>query len=384
MFWFAGEENGDPSEVPESPAGVDSDTIMPGQTCPEKLHELWTVKASDSPAPNFYAADVDIKDKSFATWHPIFDPCYWCAYDHEHGSDALTLVGPSFAPMYRYTAWKNNQQDEPVPGFKSFVFKYKKYMAIFDVHIQTSQPRRFQTPIHTGTFSIVDVSNEASPTLVLKLTQKLDFGPLEFMNAAGDFKPVNKTEFELFEEENSGKFLIGRVVNNKASNNYERWDTKPMCVKDTRADSTTFRVRITNTPTAIDNFRDDAPPSDFTTFPLKREWAGIYSQQEGMRRQLVINNMEFGVEHCIAEIDSFEEARGEDGVFYTDPKGKVAFSEPATDRLYQFIHPEFTSLIFQGKLALKMENIWESLYTTNDFNYPDNIPMGDAIDPTVN
>eukprot|EP00171_Calliarthron_tuberculosum_P005281 IDg5281t1 len=40
--------------------------------------------------------------KMFKTYHPLWDPCFWCAYDHEHGSDAKSLMG--YAPKYGYTA----------------------------------------------------------------------------------------------------------------------------------------------------------------------------------------------------------------------------------------------------------------------------------------
>lgn len=380
VIWLVGEEDGLPSPVPKS---IIAEDIEPGKTCPDALHDQWQVSVTNTKDPGF-DSDVDIMGKSFATWHPIFDPCYWCSYDHEHGSDASTLVGPEFAPMYTYTAWKNGRQNESVPGFKSFVFAYRKYMVIYDVHIQTSQPRRFQTPIHSGTFSIVDVKTDpGNPQLLLKLTQKVDFGPLDFINEAGDVKPVNKTESTVFGEQNRRKFNRGRKVNNKMANEYESWDTKPMCAEDT-SNGTLFRIRITNPPTAIDNFKG-TDPSEFRAVPLSRELIrGIPSQQVGMRRQFIVKNVDIGVKHCAAEIANFTSARLESGVFYTDPMGKEAFSEPGPTRMWQYIHPDFNHLFFQDKLHLKMESAMETLYNTKDFNFPDNIPMLDALDPTVN
>jgi hypothetical protein len=101
------EADGGASVAPESPPGVG--TIQAGGRCPQTLHDLWKTPGVD-------ASDPDTVGKVFSTWHPLWDPCYYCAYDHEHGSNAGLLLG--VRPAYSLPAWKNNRQDEYHNGFK--------------------------------------------------------------------------------------------------------------------------------------------------------------------------------------------------------------------------------------------------------------------------
>jgi hypothetical protein len=101
------EADGSASVAPESPPGVGP--IPTGGRCPSALHDLWTTPGNDD-------SDYDTADEVFSTWHPMWDPCYYCAYDHEHGSNAGALLGIS--PAYSLPAWKNYRQDENHNGFK--------------------------------------------------------------------------------------------------------------------------------------------------------------------------------------------------------------------------------------------------------------------------
>jgi hypothetical protein len=101
------EEDGSASVAPESPPGVGP--IPTGGRCPSALHDMWTTPGNDD-------SDYDTEGEEFSTWHPMWDPCYYCAYDHEHGSNAGALMGIS--PAYSLPAWKNYRQDENHNGFK--------------------------------------------------------------------------------------------------------------------------------------------------------------------------------------------------------------------------------------------------------------------------
>lgn len=64
-----GEANGDPPIVPKNPPGIRA-AIVPGKPCPDELHDRWVAKNTDD-------KDEDTKGKTWKTWHPAWDPCYW-------------------------------------------------------------------------------------------------------------------------------------------------------------------------------------------------------------------------------------------------------------------------------------------------------------------
>jgi hypothetical protein len=108
LYLLISEIDGSAPPEPKSPPGVG--TIPVGGRCPDALHATWTTPF-DVPE-----ADPDIDGKVWTTWHPAWDPCYFCAYDHDHGSNAGALMG--IKPAYSLPAWKNSHQDESHGGFK--------------------------------------------------------------------------------------------------------------------------------------------------------------------------------------------------------------------------------------------------------------------------
>lgn len=63
------EEDGSAPSTPTSPEGVPG-VIEPGARCPDELHDLWVTDNTDD-------LDEDTKGMKWATWHPMWDPCYW-------------------------------------------------------------------------------------------------------------------------------------------------------------------------------------------------------------------------------------------------------------------------------------------------------------------
>jgi hypothetical protein len=108
FYILLAEQGGGASPVPLSPHGIGE--IPAGGRCPDALHEKWRTVFH---APE---GDNDIDGRTFSTFHPIWDPCWRCAYDHEHGSNAAAVMG--IKPAYDLPAWKNNRQNESHEGFK--------------------------------------------------------------------------------------------------------------------------------------------------------------------------------------------------------------------------------------------------------------------------
>lgn len=70
--WFLGvlvaEVDGKPVRQPYNPLGVN---IHAGGRCPDDLHNEWKILGRDKDDPH-------INDIYFKTFHPLWDPCYWC------------------------------------------------------------------------------------------------------------------------------------------------------------------------------------------------------------------------------------------------------------------------------------------------------------------
>src|SRR5262245_1059193 len=59
---------------------------LPGQPCPQALHDSYVVTGPDG--------------KVYPTWHPPVDPVYGCYFGHEHGSDPRTSKANSALPAF--------------------------------------------------------------------------------------------------------------------------------------------------------------------------------------------------------------------------------------------------------------------------------------------
>lgn len=371
-----GELDGSPSVAPQNPAGMTNVAITPARHCPKELHDTWAVAAHHD--------DGHLSGTKFLSWHPVVDPCYACVYNHEHGSDAATLLGdPNLAPAYTYAALKNFKQDESIEGFKSFVFPSGDFTVVYDVHVQTSKARRFQTPIHTGVYTVVD-PHASPPKVMARITQKLNFGPLKILDGQSKQLFVNETEHTLHEQTLGHKMPRKRIVNSFESNGYEKWFSAFMCTDDRAHSRQQLAFKLSNPATALENPSDST--ENFRAMPLMTKRSSQRFQQPGIERTLVIRNYHVGEEFCVGLTNFTQIASlpGYDGNFFTDPMGMTAYAEPGEFRIHQYIAPGFDHKI-GGKHVLKMVDHYETLY-----GYPGkdgisrNELIWDAIDPTVN
>jgi len=234
---MVGEAGGLPSSLPDLPTTMTNPMvpIKPLERCPQELHEHWELAG--------VTEDSTLEDEDrFDTWHPVYDPCYWCLYDHEHGSDASKLIGPEYAPRYTYAALKNNNEEESNEGFKSFVFEYGDYMVNYDVHMKNSDARRFKVALHTAIYTVV---RKDTNELMVRLTQKVNYGSLKFLDQKGKQQSLGPTE------SSNGRMPRKRVMNGPKSNRYEKWLGFFMCSNHENGSKRMLSIKITNTPTRI-------------------------------------------------------------------------------------------------------------------------------------
>lgn len=171
--------------------------VYHNQKCPDELHDTWKVMANDP-------KDPDTKGRFFNSWHPAWDPCFWCAYDHEHGSSPYHLMG--YRPRYNYAAWKNNRESESDPGFKGFVLQQGDYMFYFSLHAQASNLRRVNEQYHT---IAVAITHARTKELMYEITHKADYGFLSARGKNVDFVPLSRYD-EKMKEEQKAKWVRRR------------------------------------------------------------------------------------------------------------------------------------------------------------------------------
>lgn len=334
------EIDGTSSPQPVSPAGVPP--ITAGKRCPEQLHDLWRIPGRDT-------EDMTIHGKTFQTWHPMWDPCYWCGYDHEHGSNAGRLMG--VLPTYNYPSLKNFNQDEFHNGFKSFVFKKDGYLVSYDIHASLSQTRRFVTRFHSGILTIVDSSTFE---LMAQLTMKLDFGAAKVRTVNGsDDEAIHPGESHLIEEQ---KDLSPRerVFNIIGSTNYaeldprytyldksrflqgqyEKWSSAFICSTENPKSMLKVDFRDPGTALRTASSTKEDPPMILGAFDRNNNVVPHLS----MNRRLLTKNMQVGLDLCSDETQKI----AKDGKWYTDPYGENPVAYPGKHRMQQYIKPGFS------------------------------------------
>ncbi len=329
------EENGTPVEKPEVPG---FGNVVAGGRCPEKLHDTWVVPTADS-------SDPDTANRKFRTFHSLWDPCFWCAYSHEHGSDPVETMG--YSPRFGYIAWKNERQNESHNGFKSHVLRYGKYYIYYGLHNHLSQASRFFTRFHTLVIVIVDAKSKEK---MLELGFKADFG-FEAVRKAGGGRLALTPEGEVLYAEQKmrgSKGFLMRLVNvinpgnlnplysyrdpiaNVMHGRYEQWLTIPMCSKVQKLKEP--KIDIKDPGTALRTKDSDA--NDIVT--LFRKADGTEYQQKNVNREFRATDWTIGADFC-----EFEGGQRADGVFYTDVYGKKILPGPSRNAVRQFIKPGF-------------------------------------------
>jgi hypothetical protein len=84
----------------------------------------------------------------YRTWHPQFDPVYWCAFGHEHGTNPAPIGGANaqHQPAYHLAAHHfthhNGTMGEPHGQFKSVGYEWDGLHWYFTIHFGTSNAQR--------------------------------------------------------------------------------------------------------------------------------------------------------------------------------------------------------------------------------------------------
>ena len=382
-YWYLmlAEPNGDAPEAPANPAGVSAE-IVPNQRCPDALHELWVTENTDDD-------DEDTRGRKWQTWHPMYDPCYWCGYDHEHGSSPKKFM--DYEPKYGYVAWKNEREDESHEGFKGHVFRIGPYFVYWSIHVQTSSLRRIDVKLHTITFVVV---HAATKELLVEVNHKGFFGFLATrVPDPGDFIALTEADQKLREEldEMDGKRnkrsinvidldnldprfeYRGTKTEDILRGEYEDWTTGPLCGGRGRRGMIT--TDTTNPATAFKSVDNKVKQQ------LGFTWGDRSFKHDGSSRIVLMSDFEFGYDHCMFKLADIMGGTSKDGVFYTDPAGIKIVRGPGENSVKQFIKPGF-SLSLQDFNVFDPVDVWTGLYEMNAERGVSS--YGFVIDPEVN
>lgn len=381
--WIAmvSEKGGETPKYPPQPHQV-SHRIRPNRKCPTALHDLWVT-------PNTDSYDPDTAGKLWKTWHPAWDPMFWwyvintitflflkndtqnsirirqikaffdltqrliflfirSAYDHEHGSSSVDLMG--YYPKYDYTPWKNNREDEANAGFKNLIARQNGYTILYMIHVQTSQLRRVTTRWHSIQVVIQD---DSTKEIVAEVTHKGDFGFLSVRGKGNTFIPISEEDRRLSVE--TWKAPKRRSINvikqgvfdpryqyrnprhSYMMGAYEDWTTVPLCGAAGRDGN--VRVDITKSATGIPSIHEQ----DEKVF-LGEELSGVFYRQAGQARTLLTPKFKFSFSDCERVLGTLPS----NGVFYTDAKGLKLVDGPGKDAIRQYVKPGL-HVEFQGE-----------------------------------
>ncbi len=331
------EASGEPVQKPAPPEGVE---ITAGGRCPKELHDAWRTKPTDE-------NDEQTRNMTFATHHPLWDPCYWCGYDHEHGSSAKQLMG--YEPKFGYVALKNRNEDESHNGFKGIVMQVENQLVYYGLHMHMSHPRRFFTRFHTAVFAVVDANTKE---LLLELSYKADYGFVATRLKKGGHYPLREIDRELHERQVNQKVSRGmRVVNvinpgnldkrfmyrekgNILKGEYEQWVMQPLCSKKQG-----LREPVVDIKDPLQALRTAESDSDDAII-LGRDLHGRFKRNVGVNRDFRVTNLQIAEEFCqfrLSEIGGIPKS----GVFYTDVYGKRIIKGPGRHAVRQYIKPGF-------------------------------------------
>jgi hypothetical protein len=155
---------------------------------------------------------------AYETWHPQWDPVYWCSFGHDHGSDPALIPGAPKVP-YGYVAAKV-PQDEPNMGFKEFIFRDMgdDHWMRFVIHAGTGMQRRACTQFHT----LYVMAYDNSGNELMNVGFKADYGASVSAESDAALSPTNCTSSQpaLDGDRERQLNLAGE------DHNYESWDSE--------------------------------------------------------------------------------------------------------------------------------------------------------------
>ncbi len=362
--------------------------ITPGGLCPNELHNAWTVKGPDS-------QDAATRDKDFRTWHPLYDPCWWCSYGHEHGSAAPLLM--DYKPRYDYAVLKHrgDTELESHAGFKDFVLDTPTHRVYYGIHMHVSNRTRFATRHHTV---VVVVKSKETGQVEYDTRVKADFGALTVRKRVGGLVGVTP-EMERLREQ-LGDQRRQRLVNVLDPSNptaggfkqrkqpktrkgrYEQWMTVPLCSKTQRKRGPAVDVK------------DPATALKKASLMLRNNVVKLGRvNSDGRLRQGLNINREFRADGWILSdsacsftlpyvhtaAQKVEPKSNTVRKFYTDPYGEQVYDGPGESHLVQYIRPGF-KLQITGKFMTN--DTWLGLYRDGDHGAMWNVMNG--VMPGVN
>jgi len=318
--------------------------IEAGGRCPDALHDSWVTLSTDT-------EDAATNTTYFKTWHPLWDPCYWCAYNHEHGSSAPILMG--YRPKYGYTALKNNVQQEAHTGFKDFVLGTPKYHIYVGLHALMSSPERFFTRFHTMVIAVV---NKSTKELMLELSFKADFGHREVRLANNTGRMPVSLEDEIIRNvtELYGKDRKFRVINVISYPNldsryqyktpvlrgeYEQWRTRPICSAFSRDNEPKFDFKD---PAIALRSENSTNTTQHTV--LGRSKGDKLLPHVSVNRQFTLQGFTLSARFCMFSLPNIPihgTKRHKTGKFYTNTYGNALMNGPDDTHIAQYIKPGF-------------------------------------------
>ncbi len=339
-----GESDGQPSSLPPLPAGIDeADRPTTNAACPGWVHNLYLAAGPDG--------------LLYEGWHPQIDTVYWCYFEHEHGSDPSMA---NYGAAFRYIADKNYGQNEQHEGFKGYVILNveaetgKRYHWYVNIHSTTSAISRTCARQHTVVIAVVDAQ---TGELVAELGYKGDYGTVR--SNQGDNTLIQPTFSATCpdqqsidnELEGTGDSFVKRVrVANQAgvsNGGYENWrGGLNTTVGLSYNGSSGLALDIRNPMTSCDTFTCTG---------------AISTGSNATRRTIRFSHMRIDANTDTVQI--FDALDGTvDGVFFTDPYGKLPRNEGDPDAIRQYIQPGLDISIDGG---FATEDAWRALYVLN-------------------
>jgi hypothetical protein len=87
----------------------------------------------------------------------------------------------------------------------------------------------------------------------------------------------------------------------------------------------------------------------------------IYSRHTSINRRLLMQYVTIADNMCP------HGGKSDTGVWYTDPKGYVAYDAPGPNRMFQYMKPGFSLTLADSNFArYEVSNTWTGLYTAGD------------------
>lgn len=181
-----GETDGTPVPPPSDPFNFSSKM---GGRCSDELHDECKVLGQDTKDPL-------TNGTNFKTYCPLWDPCYWCAYDHDHLSDPYTITG--YQPRFGYTALKNYLQDESHGGFKGMLMRHSDLHVCFQLRAHLSGHTRFTVQFHSV---VIVIANAITHEVLVELHNKADFGFASTQQNPAGLMAASKKDLKIRKEQ---------------------------------------------------------------------------------------------------------------------------------------------------------------------------------------